>query len=97
MRARRLLGTVVARGEEERGAGKGTGRLGFRSPGSLKEAEQIDCSCLPNQVLYNVYKGIKQITGPSPSNLLRLATSGPPPSILHARHNSIVSHFFQSS
>ena len=67
--------------------GKEQGRLGFRSPGSLKEAEQIDCFCLPNQVCYNVYKGIKQITGPSPSNLLRLATSGPPPSILHAGHN----------
>ena len=69
--------------------GKEQGRLGFRSPGSLKEAEQIDCFCLPNQVHYNVYKGIKQITGPSPSNLLRLATSGPPSGVLNASHNSI--------
>ena len=46
MRARRLLGTVVARGEEERGAGKGTGAARVRSPGSLREAEQYDCSCL---------------------------------------------------
>ena len=42
----------------------------------------------PNRVCYNVYKGIKQITRPSPSNLLRLATSWPPPSILNAGHNS---------
>ena len=46
----RRLPAMVVHDEEEAAA-----RAGWKSPGSLKEAEQIDCSCLIVLMSYNWY------------------------------------------
>jgi len=63
------------------------GRLGLGFPVPSGKPSNMMLLLNPNQLRYNVYKGTRQITGPSPSNLLRLATNGPPPGVLNAGHN----------
>ena len=64
------------------------GRLGLGFPVPSGKPSNMMLLLNPNQLRYNVYKGTRQITGPSPSNLLRLATNGPPSSVLDAGHNT---------